>query len=149
MNKTLLAGLALFATAALCPAEDAPAPPKVTPSPKGAKLYIIAPKDGKTVKAGKVTIKFGLKGMGVCPAGLYLEHTGHHHLLINMDAKELDQSLPIPTIEGKCLHYGKGQTEVTLELPKGKHTLQLILGNYAHIVHDPPMISEKITITVE
>ncbi len=96
-----------------------------------------------------VTIRFGLKKMGVCPAGLFLPDTGHHHLLINMDASELDPKAPIPTIENKCLHYGKGQTEVTLDLPKGTHTLQLAFANFAHMLHKPAVISKKITITVE
>ncbi len=150
MKRTLLAAIALLATVAVSSAQNAaPLPnPLEVPSPKDATVYIISPKDGATVK-GPVTIQFGLKGMGVCPAGLYLENTGHHHLLIDMDASELDAKQPIPTIEGKCLHYGKGQTEVTLDLPKGKHTLQLVLANFAHIMHQPPVISKKITITVE
>jgi hypothetical protein len=120
----------------------------VTPSPDGAMAYIISPKDGEKVK-GDVTIKFGLKGMGVCPAGLYKENTGHHHLLVDMDKSELPAGIPIPTIEGKCLHYGGGQTEVTLKLAPGEHTLQMVLGNYTHMLHAPPVISKKITITVE
>ena len=102
------------------------------PRPEKAKLYIIAPKDGKTV-GKKVTVRFGLKGMGVAPAGVYLgpdKPTGHHHL-------------------DKRLHFGGGQTEVTIELEPGEHTLQLVLGDHAHIPHDPPLVSEKITITVE
>lgn len=87
--------------------------------------------------------------MGVCPAGLYLPNTGHHHLLVDMDAKDLETKAPIPTIEGKCLHYGKGQTQVTLDLSKGKHTLQLVFANFAHMLHQPAVISKKVTITVE
>ncbi|MFP6879525.1 MAG: DUF4399 domain-containing protein, partial [Roseibacillus sp.] len=98
---------------------------------------------------GPVTIRFGVKGMGVCPAGLYLPNTGHHHLLVDMDAKDLEAKATIPTIEGKCLHYGKGQTQVTLDLSKGKHTLQLVFANFAHMLHQPAVISKKITITVE
>ena len=130
--------------------DDAAKPPNPleTPSPKGARVYIQGIKDGRTFK-GPVTIRFGLKGMGVCPAGTYLPDTGHHHLLINMDASELDKKLPIPSIDGKCLHYGKGQTQVTLDLPKGKHTLQLAFANFAHILHKPAVISKKVTITVE
>lgn len=156
MKFTLLAGIALLAPLALAPAQDTPAqddtpkPPNPfeTPSAEGAKVYFIALKDGETVK-NPVTIRFGLKGMGVCPAGLYLDNTGHHHLLVNMDAGELDPKLPIPTIENKSLHYGLGQTEVTLDLPKGTHTLQLAFANFAHILHTPAVISEKITVTVE
>lgn len=164
MKKTfLLTAVALMAAMAVCTGADekkpaahghgaaaAEPPPAVTPSPKDAKVYIISPKDGATIASGKKTVvKFGLKGMGVCPAGLYKENTGHHHLLIDMDKSELPPGIPIPTIEGKCLHYGAGQTEVELELAPGKHTLQLVLGNYSHMLHEPPVISEKITITVE
>ncbi len=156
MKTTFLAVIALLGTFAFCSAQDKkPAIPKPgiplpteTPSAKGAAAYIISPANGATVK-GPVTIKFGLKGMGVCPAGLYLENTGHHHLLVDMDAGKLDAKAPIPTIEGKCLHYGKGQTEVTLDLPKGKHTLQLAFANFAHMFHKPAVTSKKITITVE
>ena len=150
MKRTLLAAIALLGAASLASAQGAPAPPNPleTPSAKGAKVYIVGLKDGRTVSS-PVTIRFGLKGMGVCPAGLYLENTGHHHLLVNMDASELDPKMPIPTVENKCLHYGKGQTEVTLDLPKGKHTLQLAFANFAHMLHKPAVISKKITITVE
>ena len=157
MKKTfLLASAVILGVVVACTGDDkkaaaAPAPeapPAVTPSPDGAKAYIISPANGATVK-GDVTIQFGLKGMGVCPAGLYKENTGHHHLLVDMDKSELPPGIPIPTIEGKCLHYGGGQTEVTLKLAPGEHTLQMVLGNYSHMFHDPPVISEKITITVE
>ncbi len=150
-RNTLIAVIALMGPLVTAFGQDeAPVPPNPleTPSPKGARVYIQGLKDGKTVK-GPVTIRFGLKGMGVCPAGTYLPDTGHHHLLINMDASELDAKQPIPSIEGKCLHYGKGQTQVTLDLPKGKHTLQLAFANFAHILHKPAVVSKKITITVE
>ena len=150
IRNTLLAAIAFIASLLIASAQDAPKPPNPleTPSPKGARAYIIGLKDGKTVKA-PVTIRFGLKGMGVCPAGTYLPDTGHHHLLVNMDVSELESKMPIPSIEGKCLHYGKGQTQVTLDLPKGKHTLQLAFANFAHILHKPAVVSKKITITVE
>ena len=150
IRNTLLAAVALTGLLSTVSAQDAPKPPNPleTPSPKGARVYIMGLKDGKTVKS-PVTIRFGLKGMGVCPAGTYLPGTGHHHLLVNMDASELDPKMPIPTIEGKCLHYGKGQTQVTLDLPKGKHPLQLAFANFAHILHKPAVISKKVTITVE
>lgn len=122
-------------------------PPTVTPSPAGATAYIVSPSDGETVSE-KVTVVFGLQGMGVSPSGHYRENTGHHHLLVDMDKSELDLSMPLPTIEGKCIHFGGGQTEVTLDLAPGKHTLQMVLGNWAHIPHDPPVVSEQITITV-
>lgn len=121
------------------------------PSPKGAKVMILSPKDGKTVK-GPVRVVFGLQGMGVCPAGLVLpdgkpkENTGHHHLLVNME-KLPPMNLPLAASE-QLLHFGGGQTETTLELPPGKHTLQLVFADFAHIPHDPPVVSKKITITV-
>ena len=118
------------------------------PRPENAKLYIISPKDGKTVKS-KFTVKFGLKGMGVAPAGVYLgpdKPLGHHHLVIDSELPDL--KLPFP-MDDKHLHFGGGQTEVELELPPGEHTLQLVLGDHIHIPHDPPLVSKKITVTVE
>ena len=121
------------------------------PSPKGAKVMIIFPRDGKTVK-GPVRVAFGLKGMGVCPAGLVLPdgkpmpNTGHHHLLVDTDKLP---SMALPMVASKTLlHFGAGQTEVTLDLPPGKHTLQLVFADFAHIAHNPPVVSKKITITV-
>ena len=115
-----------------------------SPSAEGAEVYIVSPKDGDVV--GKTfTVVFGLKGMGVAPAGVEKEHTGHHHLLVDFE------TLPeggVPMGEGP-LHFGKGQTETEVTLEPGKHTLQLILGNYLHVPHTPPVVSEKITITVE
>jgi hypothetical protein len=117
-----------------------------TPSPEGAEAYIITPGDGDTVTS-PVTVRFGLKGMGVAPAGVNKPDTGHHHLLIDLKSPPaLDKPLPA---DANHKHFGGGQTEVTLELPPGKHTLQLIMGDYAHIPHDPPVMSKKITITVE
>lgn len=119
--------------------------PKQT-SPAGAKAYIISPKDGETVE-GTFTVRFGLKGMGVAPAGVIKENTGHHHLLI--DVKEMpDFGLPLPATDN-IKHFGGGQTETDLTLPAGQHTLQLVLGDHLHIPHDKPVVSEKITITVK
>jgi hypothetical protein len=123
-------------------------PPAVTPSPPGARVYFIDLKDGDEVPS-EVLIRFGLSGMGVAPAGFYLENTGHHHLLVDMDVSEIPAGTPLPTIDGKSLHYGLGQTEAKVKLTPGKHTLQLVLGNYSHILHDPPVVSEKITVTVK
>ena len=114
-------------------------------SPKGAKVYIISPKNGKTV-GKKFTVRFGLKGMGVAPAAIDKENTGHHHLLIDMD-KLPNLDLPLAATDN-IRHFGGGQTEVQLELPPGKHTLQLVLGDWIHLAHDPPVLSKKITITV-
>lgn len=115
-----------------------------TISPKEAKVYIIYPTDGAVVST-TFTVKFGLKGMGVAPAGMDKKNTGHHHLLI--DAKELpDLSQPLGN---NVKHFGGGQTEVELNLPKGNHTLQLILGDKLHMPHNPPVVSKKITIKVK
>ena len=118
--------------------------PKAT-SPKGAKVYIILPKDGKKVKK-KFTVKFGLKGMGIAPAGIKFPNTGHHHLII--DGAKFDMNLPLQASD-QIRHFGAGQTEAVLELPPGKHTLQLVLGDHLHRPHDPPVISKAITVTVE
>lgn len=143
-----LGGAAAFALADE-PKHDHPAPAAGTPkteSPKGAKAYIISPKDGKTV-GEKILVRFGLKGMGVAPAGIQFPNTGHHHLLI--DVTEMpDMSLPLPANDN-IMHFGGGQTEAVIELTPGKHTLQLVLGDHLHIPHTPPVLSEKITITVD
>jgi hypothetical protein len=117
-----------------------------TPSPAGAEVYIISPKDGATVKS-PVTVVFGLKGMGVAPAGVKFENTGHHHLLIDTDVPK-DLNAPLPTSD-QVKHFGKGQTETSIELAPGKHTLQLVLGDQNHTPHNPPVESKKITITVK
>jgi hypothetical protein len=116
-----------------------------TPSPPGAEVYIISPKNGATVKS-PVTVRFGLKGMGIAPAGIKFDNTGHHHLLVDSDPPT-NMGAPLPATD-KLLHFGKGQTETSLTLTPGKHTLQLLLGDMNHIPHDPPVISQKITITV-
>jgi hypothetical protein len=110
-----------------------------TPATQGAELYIIAPTDNATV-TGPVTVRFGL------PAGIQLPDTGHHHLLVDADLPPLDK--PIPA-DANHVHFGKGQTETTLTLAPGKHTLQLILGDHLHIPHQPAVVSQKITITVK
>lgn len=111
-----------------------------------AKVYILSPVDGATV-SNPVTVRFGLSGMGVAPAGVDKDKTGHHHLLI--DLKTLPNfSHPIPSDEHHR-HFGGGQTEVTLELTPGRHSLQLLLGDYSHRPHNPPVLSEPIVITVE
>jgi Domain of unknown function (DUF4399) len=118
-----------------------------TPSPKGAKVFIVSPKNGETVSS-PVTVKFGIKGMTLAPAGTKAENTGHHHLLIDTDPPA-DLGQPLPTVPDKIIHFGKAQTETTVTLPPGKHTLQLLLGDANHIPHNPPVISKKITITVK
>ena len=118
----------------------------VSKSPADATVYIIEPVDGQTVSQ-RFKVKFGLSGMGVAPAGINQENTGHHHILINGEVLP-DMTKPLPATD-KIRHFGGGQTETELVLPPGKHTLQLLLGNYAHIPHDKPVLSEKITITVK
>ena len=117
-----------------------------TPSPAGAEAYIISPKDGAKVTSPFV-VQFGLKGMGIAPAGIKFDNTGHHHLLIDTDAPT-DLNAPLPASD-KVVHFGKGQTETTVTLPPGKHTLQLLLGDSTHVPHNPPVMSKKITITVK
>jgi hypothetical protein len=116
-----------------------------SPAPADVELYIIAPADGATVSS-PVTVRFGLRGMGVAPAGIAMEHTGHHHLLIDAGPPAFDR--PIPA-DAHHVHFGKGQTEATVELAPGRHRLQLLLADHLHVPHDPPVMSKPITITVE
>ena len=109
-------------------------------------LYIISPQDGDTV-SGEFTISFGLRGMGVAPAGTDAPNTGHHHLLIDVDTLP-PMDVPLPKTE-QVHHFGGGQTETTLSLPPGTHTLQLLLGDHSHVPHNPPVMSEKITVIVK
>lgn len=113
-------------------------------SPDGAKVYIISPADGEIV-GSNVNVKFGLQGMGIAPAGTVRENTGHHHLIV--DGKNIPENGK--PIGADVIHFGGGQTEKNITLEKGEHTLQLILGNYLHVPHNPPVISEKITIIVK
>ena len=116
-----------------------------TPAPAGAKVYFITP-TADAEASNPLTVRFGLSGMGIAPAGTVKENTGHHHLLI--DVTELPaMDVPMPNDE-QHRHFGGGQTEITLELAPGKHTLQLLLGDANHIPHDPPVLSEKITVEV-
>ncbi len=117
-----------------------------TPSPDGARVYIISPAHGEVVTS-PVTVRFGLSGMGVAPAGIDKVNTGHHHLLIDVrSTPPIDKPLPA---DDNHKHFGGGQTQTTISLPPGKHTLQLIMGDKSHIPHKPVVMSEKITITVK
>lgn len=109
------------------------------------RAYIISPEDGATVSS-PVTVVFGLEGFGVAPAGTVRDKTGHHHLIIDAPLPPLDQ--PIPA-DDHYRHFGGGQTQTTVELAPGEHTLQLLLGDHAHMPHSDPVTSEVITITVE
>jgi Domain of unknown function (DUF4399) len=115
------------------------------PAPPGAMAYVISPTDGATV-TNPVRVVFGLKGMGVAPAGIDKPNTGHHHLIIDADLPPLDQ--PIPK-DDQHLHFGGGQTETTLTLSPGKHTLRLLLGDNLHVPFDPPIVSDPVTIEVQ
>lgn len=117
-----------------------------SPSPEGARVYFISPQDGETVQS-PVIVRFGLQGMGVAPAGTDRANTGHHHLLIDLaELPATDKPLPA---DSNHVHFGGGQTETSVELAPGKHTLQLLLGDQSHVPHEPPVVSEKITITVK
>lgn len=124
-----------------------------TPAPEGAEAYFVNIEDGATVSS-PVTVIFGLSGMGVAPAGTEKENTGHHHVLVDRppfgegpDDEEMSESGLFS--DDNHRHFGGGQTEVSLELDPGEHTLQLVLGDQNHVPHDPPVTSEQITITVE
>lgn len=145
---TPLPALLLMLLPAAGPAQDASTPAGSLPrtsAPADAEVYFLSPADGETVRS-PVTVRFGLRGMGVAPAGVTHPDTGHHHLLINVDEMPPDH-LPLPATD-RIVHFGVGQTETVLELPAGEHTLQLVLGDALHIPHDPPVRSQRITITV-
>ncbi|MDR5762474.1 DUF4399 domain-containing protein [Caballeronia sp. LZ035] len=141
----LAATLVTATTAALVASTDTHAGP--TPAPANAYAYIGYPNDGQTVPAGKpFKVWFGLRFMGVAPRGVKFPNTGHHHLLIDVDLPPMDQEIPS---DRNHLHYGAGETETLIELPPGKHTLQLLMGDDKHIPHNPPVYSRKITIYVK
>lgn len=140
-KQVAICTLALSTLAPFAVAQDTPS---LTPAPTDAKVYFIEPKDGAEV-GESFTVKFGLAGMGVAPAGTERENTGHHHLLI--DAKELP---PMDKPLGSNVtHFGNGQTETVLNLPKGRHTLQIIFADKLHVPHNPPLLSERITVVVK
>jgi hypothetical protein len=119
-----------------------------TPAPDGAKVYFIGLNDGDTVKS-PLLIRYGLSGMGIAPAGTEAPNTGHHHLLIDAEpltGDALNEAIPM---DDHHVHYGKGQTEASVALTPGKHTLQLVLGDWSHIPHKTPVMSDRITVTVE
>lgn len=140
MNRLLLAfGICLMATLGFAQERTSPA--------ANAEVYFITPRNGATVH-GPVTVRFGLKGMGIAPAGVKFDNTGHHHLLVDTDFSELKLDAPLPASD-KILHFGKGQTETTLTLSKGKHTLEIVFADYLHNSFDPPLHSKKITVNVD
>jgi len=136
----------LFAILALGAALGAAVTGGATEAPPNAYCYIGWPSDGAVLPAGKpFRVWFGLRNMGVAPKGVAFEHTGHHHLLIDTDLPPAGQVIPS---DRNHLHYGAGETETMLELPPGKHTLQLLMGDDKHIPHTPPVASKRITITI-
>jgi len=117
-----------------------------TPAPENAQVYFIWPGEGAVVRHA-FWVRMGLRNMGVAPKGTEVAATGHHHLLIDTDLPEtMDQAIPN---DRNHLHFGAGETEARVELPPGRHTLQLLLGDKDHIPHDPPIHSKKITVTVQ
>ena len=137
----LIAGLLL--SVLLAPAQTQ----ELTSAPDGVETYIQSPADGTAVSS-PVTVRFGLRGIGVAPAGVQLPNTGHHHLLIDVGEADMPPpNLPLPATN-QVVHFGLGQTETELNLEPGQHTLQLVLGDYVHTPHSPPVLSEMITITV-
>jgi len=118
----------------------------ISDAPENAEVYFVQPSDGATVE-GTFEVVFGLRNMGVAPAGVDKAGTGHHHLLIDTEVPS-DLSKPLPATD-QIKHFGGGQTETEITLQPGEHTLQLLIGNYAHVPHSQPVVSEQITITVE
>jgi hypothetical protein len=152
LSLAVLAGLSASAAIAQTPAPADHAAHAATTglprtaSPAGAKVYIVSPADGAVVTS-PVKVVFGLSGMGIAPAGVQFENAGHHHLLIDADIPK-ETGMPLPATDN-IRHFGKGQTEASIELKPGKHTLQLVLGDYLHIPFDPVVASAKITVTVK
>ena len=118
----------------------------ITTAADGAEVRILSPENNQVVSS-PLTVVFGANNVTISPAGDNQPNSGHHHLLIDI-AELPDLSAPLPATE-QIIHFGKGQTETVLELTPGTHTLQLLLGNYLHIPHSKPVMSEKITITVK
>jgi len=118
-----------------------------TAAPPGASVYIISPQDGATL-ASPFKVQFGLTGMGIAPAGVDKPKTGHHHLVIDATLSPEELKQPIAA-DAKHVHFGGGQTEAMVTLPPGRHTLQLVLGDWSHIPFDPPIMSPVITVTVK
>jgi len=146
MNRLIfMLTMSLLTTAAVADEHAAPMP-ATAPAPN-ASVYFIAPHNKQVVR-GPVVVRFGLKGMGVAPAGVKFDNTGHHHLLVDTDLSELSLDAPLPATD-KVLHFGKGQTETSLNLAPGKHTLEIVFADSMHMSFAPALHSEKITITVK
>ncbi len=117
-----------------------------TPASKKAYIYIGWPNDGEVIRSRRFRVWFGLRNMGIAPAGIEKANTGHHHLIVDAPLPSFDEEIPA---DKNHLHFGAGQSQAVIELPPGKHTLQLLLGDHEHIPHNPPVYSRKITITVK
>lgn len=141
------AAITTEAAAAAAGGSEQSASPAFEPkdAPEGAAAYIVSPADGDVV-SNPVRVVFGLEGMGVAPAGIAMDGTGHHHLLIDADPTPAGQ--PIPA-DDRHVHFGAGQTETEITLPPGEHTLRLLLGDELHVPHEPPVMSEPVTIRVQ
>ena len=116
-----------------------------SPAPKNSKIYILWPKNGQVIQGGKFWLRMGNRGAGIAPAGIKRKNTGHHHLVVDAPLPPFDDEIPA---DKKNLHFGGGQTEVRIELPPGKHTLQLLFGDHEHVPHNPPLSSKRITVIV-
>jgi hypothetical protein len=149
MNRTATPVFVVLASLVLsaCGEQQAEAPMAMprTASPEGASVFFITPSDGETVSS-PVSIEFGIDGMDVVVAGTDEAHSGHHHLLVDTGLPGL--GVPIPA-DAAHIHFGDASTSTELSLEPGEHTLQLLLGDYLHIPHDPPLVSQRIAITVE
>ena len=140
MRQLLMIALLAATLPAMTPAR-AQAPR--TPAPPNAAVYIIWPPNGAVIDGGRFWLRMGLRNMGVAPKGVKYPNTGHHHLLIDVGLPPPDQEIPS---DRNHLHFGAGETETMLELPPGRHTLQLLMGDDRHVPHDPPVMSKKITV---
>jgi len=143
ISLRLCSGIAAAAVTAVIAFAQVPQ----TPSPAGATVYIISPKEGDTVTS-PFKVQFGLTGMGVAPVGTQVDKTGHHHLIIDTKLSDAELKQPI-AVDAQHVHFGGGQTEAMVTLPPGRHTLQLVLGDWSHIPHNPPVMSQVVTVTVK
>ena len=117
-----------------------------SPAPKNAYLYIGWPNNGEVIYKNNFRVWFGLRKMGISPAGIDKPMTGHHHLIVDAPLPPMDEEI---LADKNHLHFGKGQTETRITLPSGTHTLQLLLADRNHVPHNPPVVSSKITVTVK
>jgi len=145
LRRTVLGALASLAALAADSSFSAAARAR-TPAPPNAEAYIIWPPDGAVISGGKLWVRMGLRNMGICPKGVDLPNVGHHHLLV--DASDPLKPGDVIPADRNHMHFGAGQTEARIELPPGKHTLQLVLGDAEHKVFNPPVVSKRVTITI-